>query len=94
MAVVMCDGTEEQKKKLEFVKSNIISYPDFPKPGILFWWDIWFIIIIIIIYVNEAVSRGSFVTVTTVNYLTRIVLFSGTCFQCLEIRAHSVHCKM
>ena len=72
MAPVVCDGTEEQKKKLEFVKSNIISYPDFPKPGILFWWDIWFIIIIIIIiYVNEAVSRGGFVTVSTVNYLTK-----------------------
>jgi len=35
------DGLEEQRKKLELVKRNIRSYPDFPKPGILFWWDIW-----------------------------------------------------
>jgi hypothetical protein len=27
---------EEQKEKLEFVKDHIDSYPDFPKPGILF----------------------------------------------------------
>jgi adenine/guanine phosphoribosyltransferase-like PRPP-binding protein len=29
-------GLEEQRKKLELVKSNIRSYPDFPKPGVLF----------------------------------------------------------
>jgi len=30
------DGLEEQRKKLELVKGNIKSYPDFPKPGVLF----------------------------------------------------------
>jgi hypothetical protein len=35
---------EAQRKKLELVKSKIRSYPDFPKPGILFRWDIWFIL--------------------------------------------------
>jgi hypothetical protein len=46
MSSVTYDGTknEEQRKKLELVKSNIKSYPDFPKPGILFRWDIWFIL--------------------------------------------------
>lgn len=44
MCPVMNDGQEEQRKKLELVKSNIRSYPDFPKPGILFRWDFWFIL--------------------------------------------------
>jgi hypothetical protein len=44
MNPVTYDGLEEQRKKLELVKSNIRSYPDFPKPGIVFRWDIWFIL--------------------------------------------------
>jgi hypothetical protein len=37
------DGVEERRKKLELVKRNIKNYPDFPKPGVIFRWDIWFI---------------------------------------------------
>jgi adenine/guanine phosphoribosyltransferase-like PRPP-binding protein len=31
---------EEQKKKLQLVKEHIESYPDFPKPGTLFRWEL------------------------------------------------------
>jgi hypothetical protein len=45
MDTVTHDGQEEQRKKLELIKSNIGSYPDFPKPGVLFRWDICFILL-------------------------------------------------
>jgi hypothetical protein len=34
-----CGYAMDQKQKLEFVRNHIESYPDFPKPGILFRWE-------------------------------------------------------
>jgi len=57
------DGLEEQRKKLELVKGNIKSYPDFPKPGVLFRWDIWFIL--------TELCHVAVLSLTTVNCLTK-----------------------
>jgi hypothetical protein len=35
-----CDYAMERKKKLELVKNHIESYADFPKPGILYRWEL------------------------------------------------------
>jgi len=63
MSLFLHDGVEEQKKKLELVKRNINIYPDFPKPGVLFRWDIWFILM--------ELCDVAGLSQTTVNYLTK-----------------------
>jgi hypothetical protein len=65
MGTVTFGGLEEQRKKLELVKSNIRSYPDFPKPGVIFRWIIWFILMEL--YHIPAMWSGRYVNVTTVN---------------------------
>lgn len=64
---------EEQKEKLEFIKNHIDSYPDFPKLGILFRWELWTYFNLYSLYYKwhtSGIWLDRFATVTTIIHST------------------------